>query len=302
MNKSQARFWFPLAYVLGILLFFASTYPSTPAAAQSQADRRQVLLEGQANYRDLGGYKTVDGKTVKWGQVFRSGELGKLSEQDVAKKQDLGIKTVVNFLTPEEIAARGKDRLPPGAREVGLPISGETDEDLVKIILEARRKADFSQVPKELNPEIHRILTGEAAKEQYATLLRLAADPANRPLVFHCSHGVHRTGTAAAILLSALGVPWETVRQDYLLSNKYRAAEVQKRLAQLRQQAAQKRGIAPEQVDMTNMEAFYILEAAYIDATLDEINKQYGSMDQYLRRGLGLSDSEIQRLRDELLE
>ena len=66
--------------------------------------------------------------------------------------------------------------------------------------------------------------------------------------------------------------------------------------------AAEKQGIPPDQVDMTNINAFYILEGSYIDATLDEIIKQYGSMDEYLHQGLGLRDVEIQRLQDELLE
>ena len=72
------------------------------------------------------------------------------------------------------------------------------------------KSGDFSAIPAELNPEIHRILIHDG-KTQYAALLRLIADPANRPLVFHCSHGVHHTGTGAAILLSALGVSWDSV-------------------------------------------------------------------------------------------
>ncbi len=66
--------------------------------------------------------------------------------------------------------------------------------------------------------------------------------------------------------------------------------------------AAEKQGVPPDQVDMTNINAFYILESSYIDATLDEIIKQYGSMDKYLHQGLGLSDAEIQQLQAELLE
>ena len=96
-------------------------------------------------------------------------------------------------------------------------------------------------------------------------------------------------------------MPWETVREDYLLSNKYRKAEVQKRIAELRDMAAKRQGISPDQVDMTNINAFYVLEAAYIDATLDEINKEFGSMDNYVREGLGLSDAEVQQLRDALV-
>jgi protein-tyrosine phosphatase len=153
----------------------------------------------------------------------------------------------------------------------------------------------------ELNPAIHRLLVHDG-QQQYAALLREIADPVSRPLVFHCSHGVHRTGTGAAILLSALGVPWETVREDYLLSNKYRHDEVQMRLGQLRQMAAQKKGIPPERVDMSNMEAFLIQDGSYIDASYEEIVQEHGSVDKYVRDGLGLSEREVQQLREELIE
>ena len=70
----------------------------------------------------------------------------------------------------------------------------------------------------------------------------------------------------------------------------------------MRDMAAKKQGIPTDQVDMTNIKAFYILKGSYIDATLDEIIKQYGSMGEYLRKGLGLDDEVVQRLKDELLE
>jgi len=264
-----------------------------------QSDERHVLLDGQSNFRDIGGYKTTDGKTVKWRQVYRSGELPRLTNEDVEKVKKLGIKKVVNFLNENETKARGKDRLPNGTKEVSLPI--ESEGGLVDVVLEARKTADFSKVPVGLNPELHRVLVQEA-DQQYAAFLRELADPKNRPLVFHCSHGVHRTGTAAAILLSALGVPWETVREDYLLSNEYRKEEVAKRVEQLRELAAKNQGIPADRVDMANINAFYILQPDYIDASLEEAVKQYGSMDKYIRDGLGITKEEIKSLRDALLE
>ena len=140
------------------------------------------------------------------------------------------------------------------------------------------------------------------ARDYYATMLREIADPTSRPLVFHCSHGIHRTGTAAAILLSALGVPWETVREDYLLSNTYRQEEIEHRLTQLRDLHAENTGVTPEEVDTTNMDAFYIHQGAYIDAALDQAVEDYGSMEAYIRDGLGISDQEVERLRSQLLE
>jgi len=102
--------------------------------------------------------------------------------------------------------------------------------------------------------------------------------------------------------LSALGVPWETVREDYLLSNTFRAEENEKRIKQLTNEAAKTLGIPPEDVDTTNIVAFYILQGDYIDGTLEVIEKEYGSIKNYLSKGLGLSQEELNVLREQLLE
>lgn len=281
-----------------LLLF--TLFAAAVVLADSVEDKRHVSLDGQSNFRDIGGYETADGRRVKWGVVYRSGELHKLSDSDVLKLESLGIKAVANFLTEKEIESRGHDRLPDGVREIPLPMEAGNMGDLAEVVIEARSTGDFSKVPAEFNPEIHRLLITEA-REYYARLLRELADPINRPMVYHCSHGVHRTGTATAILLSALGVPWETVREDYLLSNKYRKKEIDRRISELQLQAADTLLVDPEQVDMTNIRAFYILEGSYIDASLDEAVKRYGSMDAYIREGLGITDEEITSLRKQLL-
>ena len=120
--------------------------------------------------------------------------------------------------------------------------------------------------------------------------------------MFHCSHGIHRTGTAAAILLSALGVPWEAVREDYLLSNVYRRDEIERRVGELRQLNASNNDMPVEQVDSTNIEAFYILQGSYIDAALQRAIADYGSMDAYIRDGPGISNAELLQLQQQLLE
>ena len=263
-------------------------------------DARHVPLEGQSNFRDLGGYQTADGRSVKWGEVYRSGELPSLTDEDVAQLEAIGLRSVVNFLQPEEIEAKGRDRLPEGTREILLPIGGKVGEVSLQV-QQSIRDGEFDDLPPEMNPEFHRQLVLDGAKE-YAALLRAAMDPDNRPLVFHCSHGVHRTGTASAILLSALGVPWGQIRDDYMLSNEYRAEEVEAQLARIREAVASGRGVAPEEVDMTNVEAFFVLEDFYIGGTLDQALEDHGSLEAFIREGLGISDDEIARLRAELLE
>jgi len=267
--------------------------------AQDSAFERSIPLEGQSNFRDIGGYATEDGKTVRTGIVYRSGELHALTENDLATLSGLGVATVASFLIPAEIEARGADVLPAGTKEIHLPI--ESGDGLVAEVQEARRTGDFTRVPADLNPKLHELLVDEA-REQYAALIRAIIAAEGTPLAYHCSHGIHRTGTATAILLAACGVPWETVREDYLLSNETRAAEVGPRLEQLRQLAAETFGQDPADVDMTNINAFYVLEGSYIDGTLARIEDGYGGIDGYLREGLGLTDDEIELLRRRMLE
>jgi protein-tyrosine phosphatase len=275
---------------------------SKNAEDQSIAHKRHIALEGQPNFRDLGGYQTKDGRILKWGQVYRSGELPKVTDSDLKILDSLQLHTVVNFLTPKEIDAHGPDRLPEGIREIPNPMNTEGVVGKHSVaILQSRKTGDFSNVPAEFNPEIHRLLI-DVAKKEYADLLRSLLQPENMPLVFHCSHGVHRTGTGAAILLSALGVPWETIREDYLLSNKYRKEEVEKRIGELKKLARTNPDITDHEQNDKNIEAFYILQGAYVDAALDEAVKQYGSMENFIKEGLGISDNEVERLKAALLE
>lgn len=262
---------------------------------------RHIRLDGQSNFRDLGGYETVDGRTVRYGQVYRSGRLVKLSDVDVSKLGALDVRTVVNLLTDDDREMYGEDRLPEGAGLVALPIDSPVATELSSRASAALRSGDFATIPPGLNPEIHRLLVHDGA-DSYRTLVEIAADPERQALVFHCSHGVHRTGTGAAILLSLLGVPWETVREDYLLSNTCRLVEVQHRLDQLRTLAANNQGLPVDEVDMTNAEAFMIQDGSYIDASRDEVIAQFGSFGRYAGEMLGLDPSVISELRNTLLE
>ena len=254
---------------MALLLLCSCDTADEQSSTGGDPPARSIPLEGQTNFRDLGGSQTTDGRTVKWRHLFRTGELGELSDDDVEKLADLELRTLVNFLLPEEIEKHGADRLPDGVREVLDPIAGERAARLTMQVQSAIGSGAFEKIPPEMNPEFHSLLM-EEGKEQYANLLRAAADPDQRPLVFHCSHGVHRTGTAAAILLSALGVPWETIREDYLLTNSLRAEQNKATLAKIRTKVAEARGVTPESLDMTNVEAFYILDGSYIDGALEE--------------------------------
>ena len=288
-------------FITGIALTLVySCSPQTKEANNNleiQTIPKKISLQGQANFRDLGGYKTVDGRSIKYGMLYRSGTLSKLTDSDIVKLEDIGIKTVINFLTEEERQARGEDRLPEGVQSIFLPISGENNE--AAAVLEARQTGDFSEVPSDFNYKIHELLT-DAGKEAYAGLFQVLSDKNNYPVVFHCSHGVHRTGTAAALLLSAMEVSWEDVEKDYLLSNDFRKEEIKKRIAALDKLAAENPTIEDRKTNHENIVAFYQLKPAYIDGTKKAVERQYGYFDSYFKV-LGIGDVEVQKIQEILL-
>jgi protein-tyrosine phosphatase len=136
----------------------------------------------------------------------------------------------------------------------------------------------------------------------YSALIKELTARENRPLVFHCTQGKDRAGIGAAILLTVLGVPWETVREDYLLTNIYRKEDNEKELKNMRDGLAKKDGIPPEKVDMSRYESMYYVKPEYIDTARQDVISKYGSMEAFIREGLGISDETVKRLRNELLE
>lgn len=259
---------------------------------------RHVPLSGQPNFRDLGGYAAGDGRTVKWGLVYRSGELSQLSEDDVGKLGSLGIRAVVDLRSPEEVAARGQGRLPAGAEPHPIPIA---TSDMFAKLIPMLLKGDFSQVPPDMLDEVNRMLVRDFTV-QYAGLLGALRDPANRPLVFHCTQGKDRAGFGAAMVLSALGVPWDTVLEDYLLSNHFRKAENDKMLGMIRSLAAAQSGPDGEETAFSRVEGLLYVKEQSLQAAHTEIMERYGSIEAFIDQGLGCPGDGLRRLRDELLE
>jgi protein-tyrosine phosphatase len=251
-----------------------------------------VVLEGAPNFRDLGGYATTDGRIIRTGRVFRSGHLARLTDDDLATLTILGIETVVDFRSELGVETFGRDRLPDGTRHVWLPIGAGEADPAMREAMEAGR---FSKLP-DLSVA-NRLLIREHAVE-FGRLMMLLADSANLPLVFHCIGGKDRTGIASALLLSILGVPWPTVRNDYLASNTYFAASIETHLTDLSGQA----GGAPDPADLEAARRFFIVEGDYIDAARDEILTVAGSLTAFVEGSMGVPSDAIQHIRNELLE
>jgi protein-tyrosine phosphatase len=128
------------------------------------------------------------------------------------------------------------------------------------------------------------------AKAAYKALFERLADPKMLPATFHCTAGKDRTGWAQAVFLSIMGVPRDVIMRDYLLSNEYLKAKNDKMLAMLK-----------GRIDPALLEPLLGVRPEYLQAGFDAVDRDYGSMDHYVRDGLGLSDATIQALRTEFL-
>ena len=260
---------------------------------------RHIALDGVDNFRDLGGYETTDGRRVRWGQLYRSGELGEMTDRDLALVADLGIRLVCDYRTDFEVEELPDPEI-AGAEHLRIPIA-DAGSNLVEEITMAVLEGDLSL----LGPEL--LIDGNASfvtdfTDEYRRVLDRVADPSSRPTNIHCTAGKDRAGFGAAVILLALGVPQETVMEDYLLSNQYRAHANQETLDTVRPIVAVAQGVDPEAVDLEPLRSVLEVRPEYLQAAFDAMVANYGSVEGYLTDGLGLSDADLTALRAELLE
>ncbi|MEV5509966.1 tyrosine-protein phosphatase [Streptomyces orinoci] len=169
---------------------------------------RHIAFDRLHNFRDLGGYRTADGRSLRWRRLYRSDSLGKLQGQDLSRFQALGIRTVIDLRYPWEISARG-----------AVPVRDGLDYHNLSI---EHRPYDQAEIDPALDPwrylaDRYAEVASDGAKEIRAAL-ELIADPDSGPLVFHCASGKDRTGLIAALVLSLLDVPEDDIAADFALT------------------------------------------------------------------------------------
>jgi protein-tyrosine phosphatase len=238
-------------------------------------------LIGASNFRDVGGYVSSDGRRVRQGRIFRSNQLGQLTSQDLSQLETLGVHSVVDFRSDDEIAKAGPGLL-TGAFRHTLPIDPSIGYQL-RIRLEVGQTIN-RQITEALMCDLYRSFVRDYAGHYRRFFEHLLAE--STPLIFHCSAGKDRTGFAAALILSALGVSREIVFQDYMLTNL---------LWRIDPSAT---GNLP--ADVTT--ALGRAEEAFLAAAYETIDTEFGGMDNYLSQELGLQQPQRTRLSELYLE
>lgn len=255
---------------------------------------RVLPLAGGVNFRDLGGYRSMDGREVRRGRLFRSGVLSYLTPEDHTDLQRFGVRVICDLRRPEERQREPtawahpvevlswQDEPQPGVRR-GLDWDGITSAETAR-----ERMFDlYVSMPSWLQARV-------------TTLIEHLAR-GNLPLIFHCSAGKDRTGFCAAIVLHCLGVRRETILADYELTD--RAVDL---AALIRRHYSATLGLADPEHPLTAVAGEMLrpvikADRAYLAAALARVERDHGSIDAYVRNQLGIPDSMIDAMREACL-
>lgn len=247
---------------------------------------RNVNIPGIQNFRDLGGYKSTDtGKTISWGMLYRSAQIDSISPCSRRELKNMGVRTIIDLRSEEE-----RHNYPQlGDNEfkiVHIPIPTGNMESILQGIQKEKIKSDTIY---RLVERMNRELVANYQKE-FKEVFNVLLNPDCYPAVIHCTSGKGRTGVVSALLLAALGVNEDVIMSDYRLSNDYfnipKASKYAYELPVNSQEA---------------ITTIYSAKEDFLNAAKEQIESEYGSVQVYLKKGIGLSAEEIEQLRSILL-
>lgn len=253
------------------------------------ASERRIDLVGSPNFRDFGGYHGANGKQVKWGYLFRSGQLAELNPDDINTIDQLQLDLVLDFRQVSEQESE-QSRLPSNRRPTiySLPISPGDHSNFLDHLSDSNAGPEGAvQLMIDINRDF-----AEKQTTVYSNMFKhiLATDDAR--FLIHCAAGKDRTGFGAALILLALGVPQDVVLRDYMLTGQFFIPT--KQTAQLQRKY---------QINITEQALRPVLETreAYLLAAIHSIEQQFKSVDNYLYEALKLGPAEIKELRHRYL-
>ena len=250
---------------------------------------RKLSMDGSYNTRELGGYKTTDGKSVKWGVLFRSDKLSDISLEDQKYLKNLGIQRIVDFRSKAE-KTEDPDKIPDGVAYIEMPI--EVD-GAMRTKIEAILKGEINRNVKDFLIEANEEFIKNYSHIYSKFLKDLAKE--QKPTMFHCTAGKDRAGFAAAITLIAIGVSKEDAINDYMKTNEYTAERIDEMISKIELMSLY-------QTDGELLRPLLGVEREYLEAAFKTAENEYGSIENYIRSGLNISEKEIQQLRSFLLE
>lgn len=264
---------------------------------------QSINLQSIGNARELGGYAADNGRKVKRGVLLRTASLNKISSDDIARLTKIYNLSVIADLRMSFEAAAKPDPIIEGVKYVNLRVideelymrklekilSGEKDPfEILKITVNSGMISDNIYID---------FLSGNFGKKAYSEFFKeLLNLPEGRSLLFHCTQGKDRTGCAAMLILSALGVSEDIILEDYMLTNIFNAGLIENDRKMLLS-----RGIKEDELK----KYMFVLNSVNMEMmtnALSWLKENYGSPVGYIINELGINENEIEKLKSKFLE
>jgi protein-tyrosine phosphatase len=257
---------------------------------------RILKLEGGCNFRDLGGYRTREGRELKWGRVFRTGVLSYFTPTDNEQLNQLGVRVICDLRRAEERALEPTRW--PDANTQHLSWEDGSAPPTIRSVAANHSHPYTAAGMHAAMIDLYRVLPAWMAPRLRGFFSRIAQDDV--PVLVHCAAGKDRTGIALALLLALLDVPHETIVEDYLLTNT--CGILQFTLTQYHAQLGVAAGDHPLLIMPHDIRT--VLFAAHVDylqAAFDQIAHDHGDMHEFLRREIGVDEAMRSQVRTALL-
>lgn len=247
-------------------------------------------LETIKNMRDLGGLKSENGKTIKNNLLFRCGELYEISQNDIDFLHSNNVKAIIDFRDLSECRIKKDSRIDgidyysfPALPPLNMP---EDEKEREKFI------AKWNEHPKEVFMNLYKELSSSSeSTEAYTKFFEVILSLKGKAVLWHCTQGKDRTGVAAILLLTALGVSKEDCLKEYFLTNDVMKTEYENLVQS---------GISKEKLHIMKIVLFVMEEC--IMTYINELEKRYGSIKNYIINILHITEEEIIQLRKDYLE
>lgn len=262
-----------------------------PDGTHTVIGERTIPLEGCFNFRDLGGYVNTAGKTVKWGKLYRSSLLTNITEKDKDTLEKLGVSWICDLRSTSEIAAKPTPVL-AHIKNRHIPIGTAKNESTESQKIDI---PDDHRVYEPLMGESYRVFV--QSKDGFREIFNDIIEKEEVPFLFHCTAGKDRTGVLGALLLKLLDVPENTILADYELTNQY-ADNILGEMQGLVNAFSN----SDKKIDLENFRPMAEARPAYLEIAFDEMQKEYGSVDAYLEKGIGITPSEKAKFQTMMLE
>lgn len=254
----------------------------------------KIYLEGADNTRDLGGLKTTEGAVIKDKQLIRSNRLSRITQKDkILLETEYHLQKILDLRTPMEVEQE-PDLEVAGAVYENIPFFMESMVGVSREQETRKQMLHMEEFP-EMSDIYTMMIKEEFCRKQISQAVREIMNKKNGAILWHCTEGKDRCGLLSATILFLLDVSEDDVMEDYLKTNKAAITRVEKLKKKLHLA-----GLHREKIE--KIEGYFVAKEEFLNAALKTMKEEYGSINQFMIKGLNISMQQKEDFKQKVLE